>query len=124
MKEKENIIKAYFSMWLNKNFEGIDLIFDKNIYYSECYGPEYCGLIEIKQWIDKSMMQQTVLAWDIQQYIHQGNQVVVEWYFKDSISEKVTDFNGVSIIEFTEGSKIISIKEFESKVKHTRPFQC
>lgn len=120
---KEKIIKEYFTMWTNKNFDNLDTLFDAKIYYSECYGPEYQGIREIKQWIHELSQKQTVLEWNIKQFIHQDNIVVVEWYFKDYIKQKASDFNGVSIIEFTEDNKIISIKEFESKAQHTTPFK-
>jgi hypothetical protein len=122
MLEKENIIRKYFAMWIDRNFDAIEEVFDINIYYSECYGPEYQGISEIKQWITKNMKEQVVLEWNIKQFIHQDNIVVVEWFFKD-ISGEEHAFDGVSIIVFNNQNKILSIKEFESKSTHTTPFR-
>lgn len=37
----EEIIRNYFSCWLNKDEKPLTDIFADNIIYSECYGPEY-----------------------------------------------------------------------------------
>lgn len=120
--KKEAIIQKYFDMWVSGNFDNLDLLFDKNIYYSECYGPEYQGMDEIWQWIDKMRARQIVHKWNIKRFIHQGDTVVVEWFFEDEIKNERHEFDGVSIVEF-EGNKITSIKEFESVSKHTTPFR-
>lgn len=39
----EEIIRNYFSCWLNKDEKPLTDIFADNIIYSECYGPEYRG---------------------------------------------------------------------------------
>lgn len=123
MQEKEMVVRKYFNMWLDKNFEGIEVIFDPNIYYSECYGPEYQGLSEIRQWIDDSLKRQTVIEWKIKHIIHSGNILVVEWYFRDCVHSKEHEFDGVSIIEFTNQNVIKSIKEFESRTNHIAPYR-
>ncbi|KJG11783.1 nuclear transport factor 2 family protein [Photobacterium kishitanii] len=122
--EQELIIKTYFHMWVDRNFSSLDKIFSADIYYSECYGPEYFGLSEIHRWIDDMLEKQQVLAWEIKQFIHEKNTntVVVEWYFKEQQNLNVNDFNGVSIIKFSADGKISSIKEFESKSEHSAPY--
>ncbi|MFI3242390.1 MAG: nuclear transport factor 2 family protein [Alphaproteobacteria bacterium] len=119
---REAIIKTYFDMWVSRDFSGLDKIFASDIYYSECYGPEYKGLSEISLWIKDMTAKQIVLKWDIKSFIHADDTVIVEWYFKEQQKEFVNDFNGVSIIEFSE-DKISSIKEFESKAQHITPFR-
>lgn len=123
MNEKEAVIKEYFDMWVLRDFKNIYNIFDCSIYYSECYGPEYRGISEIQQWIDKMLKEQEVIEWTIKRFIHQANTVVVEWYFKDKVNDKISGFDGVSIIEFTENGNINSIKEFSSEALHTTPFR-
>jgi hypothetical protein len=39
------------------------------------------------------------------------------------MQDKISGFDGVSIIEFTENGTINSIKEFASEAIHTRPFR-
>lgn len=123
MNEKEAVIKEYFDMWVLRDFKNIYNIFDSDIYYSECYGPEYQGISEIHQWIDKMLKEQEVIEWTIKRFIHQANTVVVEWFFKDKVQDKISGFDGISIIEFTEYVTINSIKEFSSEALHTTPFR-
>jgi hypothetical protein len=107
LNEKEAVIKEYFEMWVLRDFKNIDNIFYSDIYYSECYGPEYQGISEIHQWIDKMLKEQ----------------VVFEWFFKHKMQDEISGFDGVSIIEFTENGTINSIKEFASEAIHTTPFR-
>lgn len=120
--EKELAIKSYFDMWLKQDFSALDTIFATHIFYSECYGPEYCGLCEIHLWISSMLQRQTVLEWEIKRYIHEKDTVVVEWFFKELQNNVVHGFDGVSIIEFQTDGKISSIKEFESKSEHITPY--
>lgn len=122
MCEKEIIIKNYFSSWLNNDYSCLNEIFDDNIIYSECYGPEYHGMNQIKQWFTDWNKRGKVLTWDIKQFIHQDNMTVVEWYFKCNFDGIIDGFDGVSIIEFDSNRKIINLKEFQSKSEHEFPY--
>ena len=46
----EEIIRKYFACWLNKDEKPLTDIFAEDIIYSECYGPEYHGIRQIRQW--------------------------------------------------------------------------
>ncbi|GEM_PF-274074 len=120
--KKESIIETYFKMWVERDFSGLNDIFAPDIYYSECYGPEYRGYDEINKWIDKMLKEQTVLEWPVSRFIHQGNTVVTEWLFRDRSNGTENEFDGVSVIEFNDDMTITSIKEFSSKREHIRPF--
>ncbi len=120
--QKEELIKEYFRMWVERDFSKIDTIFDENIYYSECYGPEYFGLSEIYLWIKNMLKQQKVLEWSIKRFIHSEDVTTVEWYFKEQQGDNVHSFNGVSLIEFNVCEQICIIKEFESKSDHIAPY--
>jgi ketosteroid isomerase-like protein len=120
--EKETAIRSYFNMWIKRDFRALDNIFGKDIYYSECYGPEYRGLHEIHQWIEEMLKKQKVLEWTIKRFIHENNTVVVEWFFKEQQNDVSHGFDGISIIEFSNDGTISSIKEFESKAEHITPY--
>jgi hypothetical protein len=122
LKQRETIIENYFNSWITKDISVIIEYFDDEIIYSECYGPEYHGIEQIKKWFNDWQKSNTVLEWNIRRYIHQNNTVVVEWYFKCDCNNKTDGFNGVSIIEFSEENKIKSIKEFQSKSEHYFPY--
>jgi ketosteroid isomerase-like protein len=122
MDKKESIIKKYFLAWLDNDPSCLEKIFHENIVYSECYGPEYHGLHQIRQWFNEWNQHGRVLAWDIKQFLHQGHKVAVEWYFR-CIYDGITDgFDGVSIIEFNSDDEIIFLKEFQSKSEHEYPY--
>ena len=120
--KKEKVIITYFGMWVNRDFSALNNIFATDIYYSECYGPEYRGLHEICLWIDEMLQKQKVLEWRIKRCLHENNTAVVEWFFKEQRDGVIHGFDGVSIIEFKDNGKISSVKEFESKFEHITPF--
>ncbi len=119
---KMHSIKRYFQSWIDQNREAYDEIFDEDIFYSECYGPEYHGLTQVKRWFDDWNRTGKVMEWTIHNTITQGSTAVAEWYFRYMQNGQTLDFNGCSIIEFTPMGKIVSIKEFESKAEHCCPY--
>ncbi|WP_341456669.1 hypothetical protein [Clostridium beijerinckii] len=78
MNIREQIIKKYFKSWLENNCSVLKDIFDLNVTYSECYGPEYHGIDTVTTWFKEWNKRGKVLVWDIKQFIHQGNITVVE----------------------------------------------
>jgi hypothetical protein len=124
--EQENvrkiIIKQYFESWINNNINIMEEHFSNNIKYIECYGPEYNGKEQIKQWFNDWQKENSVLRWDINQFIVQENIIVVEWFFEYQSKLNKTSFDGVSIIEFDINNKIFLVKEFQSKAEHYFPY--
>jgi hypothetical protein len=123
MKSREEIIQLYFNMWLTNNATGIETIFDDKIMYSECYGPEYHGISQVKKWFADWCVHGTVLEWNIKQFINQDKKTVVEWYFKCNYDGVISGFDGVSLIEFNQNEKICCLKEFQSKAEHNFPYK-
>ncbi|MED9811329.1 MAG: hypothetical protein UFX20_04410 [Longibaculum muris] len=121
--QKEEIIKNYFQSWLDKDIEPLKNIFSNDISYSECYGPEYHGLLQILKWFIDWNKKGTVLKWEIKKFIHQDMITVVEWYFECNYNNEIGAFNGVSIIEFDKNMRIINVKEFQSKKEHIYPYE-
>lgn len=122
MNIREQIIKKYFKSWLENNCSVLKDIFDLNVTYSECYGPEYHGIDTVTTWFKEWNKRGKVLVWDIKQFIHQGNITVVEWYFKCRYDGEIEEFDGVSLIEFNGNNYIVSLKEFQSKIPHYYPY--
>lgn len=116
------IMKMYFGCWLNKDGSKLSDIFSDDVVYSECYGPEYIGIEQIKKWFQDWNEKGTVLQWDIKQCIEQDNTVVVEWYFKCDYEGNVDGFDGATIAKFDDSHKIYDLKEFQSKAKHYQPY--
>ncbi|WP_026884709.1 nuclear transport factor 2 family protein [Clostridium akagii] len=121
--EREKIIKNYFQSWLNKNGLLLKEIFDSKAIYSECYGPEYIGVEVIQKWFEEWNKRGTVKVWDIKQFIHEGNMIAVEWYFKCEYDGNIGEFDGVSLIEFNGDNHIVRLKEFQSKIPHYFPYK-
>ena len=119
---REELIRKYYQMWIDKNRAGFDDLFTTKAYYSESFGPEYQGLSQIKRWFDEWIAKGTVLEWTITRYIESNNLSIVEWYFACEYNDSVDALNGVSIIEWNEENKIVSVREFQSKAMQYRPY--
>jgi hypothetical protein len=118
MKKHEQIIKAYFECWLNPNPKVLAETFAPEAVYSECYGPEYRGLSVIENWFTDWNEHGSVQVWDIKQFIHQDQRCAVEWYFKCEYEHEICEFDGVSLVEFDDQDRIVSVKEFQSKIPY------
>ena len=57
MNKREETIRLWFDMWLQKNDLGILKIFSENAVYTESWGPEYYGAAKIKLWFDECVIQ-------------------------------------------------------------------
>ncbi len=53
MEIREDIIKQWFHMWLQKRDLDIQKIFAEEAVYIESQGPEYHGTEKIKLWFDE-----------------------------------------------------------------------
>jgi len=115
MNNRELIIKQYFESWIKKDISIIEKYFSENIKYVECYGPEYNGIDQIRQWFNNWNNGNSVLKWDIKRFIENKNIMAVEWFFECEYNREMISFDGVSIIEFDEDGKITGVKEFQAK---------
>ncbi|MGX7164696.1 nuclear transport factor 2 family protein [Enterococcus massiliensis] len=119
--DQKTIIKEWFESWVTKDFSKIEEYFIEDIYYRECYGPIYCGLSQLSQWIELMKAKQDVLEWRIDRiFAVQSDIFVVEWYFR-AREEQEYAFDGVSIIEFKK-EKIKKLTEYQAKHETYRPF--
>ena len=86
MNEREKIIRLWFDMWIKKADLGIDNIFTEDVVYTESWSPKYENRKTVKHWFDEWNTRGSVLVWEIKQFFHQGNQTIVEWYFKNKMN--------------------------------------
>lgn len=120
---REKTIRLWFDMWLQGTDLGILDIFSADALYIESWGPEYRGAARIKHWFDEWNTRGVVLQWDIRQFFHQGNQTVVEWYFKNRMNDGVAEeFDGISLLEWTKDGKICFLKEFGCNINRYDPY--
>lgn len=119
--DREELIRRYFNAWIDKDISVLPQVFAENAVYTESYGPKYHGLAQISKWFSDWICKGTVLEWTVKGFVHQGNFTAAEWYFKCDYDGEISEFDGVSLIEFDE-EKIIDIKEFQSKAEHYYPY--
>ncbi len=123
MDEREDIIRLWFAMWLQKSDLGIDKIFEKQAVYIESWGPEYHGREKIKLWFTEWNTRGTVLQWDIQQFFHKENQTIVEWKFKNTMNDgRIEAFDGLTLVRWTENNQIAFLKEFGCNENRYDPY--
>ena len=124
MDKREETIRLWFTMWLQKSDLGILEIFSKDAVYVESWGPEYRGSEKIKLWFDEWNTRGTVLEWKIQQYFHKDQQTVVQWFFQNQMEGGAVEmFDGVSLIKWTQDNKISFLQEFGCNINHYDPYQ-
>ena len=53
-----------------------------------------------------------------------GDQTIVEWYFKNEMNNgSIEEFDGISLVEWTEDNKIKALKEFGCNRNTYNPYQ-
>ena len=119
----QNILRQWFHAWLENDAGSIDHIFTDGIVYSECYGPEYHGIEQIKKWFAEWNKKGKVLEWTIKQMIQQDSILVAEWRFKCIYNDIEDEFDGVTIAEFDNDMRISKLREFQSKAEHYFPYE-
>lgn len=119
---REEVIRAYFGAWLAGDPTGLPQWFDRDILYTESYGPQYQSLGEMERWFAEWVGHGQVERWDIKGFWHDGDTLIVEWYFRCVYEGNRDGFDGVTLASFTPEGKIVRLKEFASKPEHTRPF--
>ena len=122
-KQREQDIRQWFSMWLDKQDTGIADLFTPDAVYIESWGPEYHGSGTIKLWFEEWNTRGTVQRWDIRQYFHKEDQTVVEWSFRCAMADgTVQSFDGLSLIRWNEAGQICFLQEFGCNENRYDPY--
>ncbi len=120
---REEIIRLWFSMWLQKRDLGMERVFAPDAVYLESWGPEYCGLAKIKWWFEEWNTRGTVLQWDVKQFFHKENQTVVQWYFKNQMKNGAIEaFDGMTLVVWNGEGKIHFLQEFGCNTNRYDPY--
>jgi hypothetical protein len=124
MNKKEKIIQLWFDMWIKQKDLGIDEIFTEDVIYTESWSPKYENRETVKLWFNEWNNRGIVIDWTIKQFFHKGNQTIVEWYFKNKMNNgSIEDFDGISLIVWTDDNKIKELKEFGCNRNNYNPYQ-
>ena len=123
MNNREQTIRLWFTMWLQKKDLGISSIFTEDAVYIESWGPEYHGSQKIKHWFEEWNSRGTVLRWEIKQFFHKQNQTVVEWSFQDQMNNGSKEgFDGISLVTWSPDNRIASLQEFGCNKNRYDPY--
>ena len=124
MKQRENIIRRWFEMWLTKQDTGIRDLFAPDAVYIESWGPEYHGADAIRHWFTEWNSRGRVTHWQIRSFLHSGDRTAVEWYFQDRMDSGAEEaFDGVSLIEWTREGRIARLQEFGCRLDRYDPYR-
>lgn len=121
--DEEQQIRLYFDAWLKQDESLLPALFDPDVVYVECYGPEYRGIDQLLQWFRAWNRSGKVLVWDIGRFLVKGKTAAVEWYFSCVYNGEYSAFDGVSLFEFSETGAIREVREFQSQHEHTHPYE-
>lgn len=124
MDKREETVRLWFRMWLEKTDLGIREIFAPDARYIESWGPEYHGVEAIRHWFREWNSRGTVLQWDIRQFFHKGDQTVVEWYFRNRMRDGDPEaFDGMTLIRWTPEGQIAFLQEFGCNENRYDPYR-
>lgn len=124
MEHREKTIRKWFDMWLVQDCSGIEQIFSEDVTYIESWGPKYESLKTVRHWFEEWNTRGKVLTWDIKQFFHKDCQTVVEWYFKNTMNNGNTEeFDGMSLIKWSDDNKICFLKEHGCNIRNYDPYK-
>ncbi|MDO4357868.1 MAG: nuclear transport factor 2 family protein [Clostridia bacterium] len=118
----EATLRRYFQAWIDQDASALEQTFARDVVYTECYGPEYLGLGQVKRWFADWQRRGRVLEWTIRRVLTRGNSVVAEWYFECEYDGVIDGFDGVTIADFDAQGKIVRLREFQSRTEHVYPY--
>ena len=121
-KQREKAIELWFEMWLRQKDLGIAELFAPDAVYIESWGPEYHGVDKIKHWFDEWNNRGTVKLWRIKGYLHGQARTMAEWRFRCEMNDgTVQEFDGISLVEWTDRGKIARLQEFGCHIQRYDP---
>lgn len=104
-----------FNSWLTKDAAVFRGVFADDVVYVESWGPAYYGIGQVMAWFFEWNRGNHVLVWDIKKFYHDGDTCICEWYFECDCGGNVAGFDGVSVIDFGAGGKIVSLREYKAE---------
>lgn len=124
MDKREQTVRLWFDMWLQKKDLGMEKVFTPDAVYIESWGPEYHGLEKIRHWFHEWTGRATVLRWDVKGFLHGEDVTMVEWYFQnvqDGGSPEA--FDGVTLIRWSPDGRIARLQEFGCNLDRYDPYR-
>lgn len=123
MEIREEILRMWFAMWLQKKDLGIQKIFVEDAVYIESWGPMYQGREKICHWFQEWNTRGSVLQWDIRQFFHREEETMVLWYFKNQMQNgRIEAFDGVTYVKWSPKHQIVFLQEFGCNTDRYDPY--
>ena len=123
-KQREELIRQWFEMWLSGKDRGLREIFAPDAVYIESWGPEYHGVEKIAHWFAEWNTRGRVLQWDIRQFFHRDDQTVVEWHFRNEVTGGSPEaFEGMTLVRWNAEGKIAFLQEFGCNENRYDPYR-
>ena len=121
---REATVRRWFQMWLEQRDTGIGEIFAPEAVYIESWGPEYHGVEKIAHWFREWNSRGRVTHWQIRGFLHGGDRTAAEWYFRNEMDTgAVEEFEGVSLICWTQEGRIARLQEFGCNLHRYDPYE-
>lgn len=123
MRQREEIIKMWFDMWLSEDTTPMQAIFTDDVEYTECWGNQYFGNEEIGKWFADWHENNTMQVWDAQQFLHAEDKTVVSWHM-EALAKNGTPrwMDGVYVIEWDDSERIKALREYGANSRNIRPY--
>ncbi len=123
MRQKEEIIRIWFDMWLGEDVTPMDAIFTDDVTYVECWGHQYIGKKEIRQWFADWHKNNQMQVWNVKQFIHESDKTVVTWHMEAVAKDgSLREIEGVYLIEWDDAERIRALEEYGASSRKTRPY--
>lgn len=119
---REQSVRRYFNMWLERSCSGIESVFSKDVVYIESDGKEYHGTTQLVRWFSDWHAHGSVESWEITAFSHAGSKCFAEWYFECVYDGNRAGFDGVTIAEFSADCRICMLREFAAAHEHSLPY--
>lgn len=123
MRQREEIIKMWFDMWLSEDTTPMHAIFTDDVEYTECWGNQYFGNEEIGKWFADWHENNTMQVWDARQFLHAEDKTVVTWHM-EALAKNGTPrwMDGVYVIEWDDSERIKALREYGANSRNVRPY--
>ncbi|WP_265488603.1 nuclear transport factor 2 family protein [Lactobacillus sp. PV034] len=122
-RKREQLIKLWTKSWTEKNNLGIEKVFAPDVHYIRSWGPEYHGLLELQYWFSEKNDRATIIKWDINGFMHDGNATIAHWDVEEKKNKKVEHLEGISLIRWNEDEKVEYVQHFASNMNRFDPYQ-
>lgn len=124
MRQREEIIKTWFDMWLGDDITPMEAIFTDDVKYTECWGTQYFGKWEIRKWFDDWHKNNRMEAFYVKNFIHFEDKTVATFKM-EALAMNGTPrwMEGVYVIEWDETERIKSLDEYGQNWRTSRPYE-